>query len=45
MAEDTVRESLHKLLMARYVERCPIPEVSIAKEEDDKKKRGSKAAK
>ncbi|CAJ2630012.1 unnamed protein product [Trifolium pratense] len=44
-AEDTVRESLCKLLMARYVERCPIPEVSIVEEVDDKKKRGSKAAK
>ncbi|KAK2458081.1 DNA-directed RNA polymerase III subunit RPC3 [Trifolium repens] len=44
-SEDAVRESLCKLLTARYVERCPVPEVSVVVEEkNDKKKRGSKAA-
>jgi hypothetical protein len=44
-SEDAVRESLCKLLTARYVERCPVPEVSIVVEEkNDNKKRGSKAA-
>ncbi|KAJ1412042.1 Winged helix-like DNA-binding domain superfamily [Sesbania bispinosa] len=45
---DVVRESLRKLLTARYVERCPVPEVVISTlvtEETTTKKRGAKSAK
>lgn len=46
--EDILQESLHKLLAARYVERCPTPEPVLAapvKEETTAKKRGAKSAK
>lgn len=44
MAPDAVRESLCRLLRARYVERCPVPEAKIVEEkEDDKKARSKKA--
>lgn len=44
MAADAVRESLCKLLRARYVERCPVPEATVVEEESDNKKRGPKKA-
>lgn len=40
---DAVRENLCKLLMARYVERCPAAEVTIVEEEIITKKRGAKS--
>ncbi|KAK7343689.1 hypothetical protein VNO77_12632 [Canavalia gladiata] len=43
-----VQESLSKLLMARYVERCPVPEPivsTIFKDETTTRKRGAKSAK
>lgn len=43
-----VRESLRKLLNARYVERCPAREVGVSTdstEETTTRKRGAKAAK
>ncbi|XP_061369553.1 uncharacterized protein LOC133312391 [Gastrolobium bilobum] len=48
VARDAVRESLCKLLKARYVERCPAPELvvsTLAKEETTTRKRGAKSAK
>lgn len=38
MAPDAVRESLCRLLRARYVERCPVPEAKIVEEKGDDKK-------
>jgi len=38
MAPDAVRESLCRLLRARYVERCPVPEATIVEEKGDDKK-------
>lgn len=44
--QDAVRESFHKLLDARFVERCPAPEPFIEPPgESTSVKRGSKAAK
>ncbi|KAL1294661.1 hypothetical protein HN51_055453 [Arachis hypogaea] len=46
--EAVVRESFHKLLKARYIERCPAPEPVIStliKAESAPRKRGSKMAK
>ncbi|KAI9115866.1 hypothetical protein K1719_012796 [Acacia pycnantha] len=41
---DVVQESLHKLLMLRYAERCPSPEPVISPPvEQDTKKRGAKS--
>lgn len=47
MTTNVVRESLRKLLTARYVERCPAPEpvVSTPVEEATTRKRGAKSAK
>lgn len=48
VATDVVRESLSKLLKARFVERCPAPEAVISKPVDEEKntrKRGAKSAK
>ena len=45
---DAVRETLHKLLFVRYVERCPSSEPVVskpAKDEATTKKRGPKSAK
>ncbi|CAI8583766.1 unnamed protein product [Vicia faba] len=44
VAAAAVRESLLKLLMARYVERCPLPEARIVEGEIITKKRGAKGA-
>lgn len=43
-AAAAVRESLLKLLMARYVERCPLPEARVVEREIITKKRGAKGA-
>ena len=44
MALDVIQESLRKLLMIRYVERCPSPEPVISPPvEQDAKKRGAKS--
>ncbi|CAK8573503.1 unnamed protein product [Lathyrus sativus] len=43
-AAAAVRESLLKLLMARFVERCPLPEARVGEEEVITKKRGAKGA-
>ncbi|KAF7801890.1 DNA-directed RNA polymerase III subunit RPC3 [Senna tora] len=44
VAIDVVRESLHKLLMVRYVERCPAPSPVVSSPvEKDTKKRGAKS--
>ncbi|KAJ7969945.1 DNA-directed RNA polymerase III subunit RPC3 [Quillaja saponaria] len=48
VAEDVVRDSLLKLVTARYVERCPVPEPVISKLDKDEttaKKRAAKSAK